>query len=86
MGNITSTDSRRSGGSNSDVLAAAAALEGRPQKRIKLTKNDDNVGSPKHTSVSSNTRSSASGNGVNKTEDNDGELNSHYQQSVWHKY
>ena len=52
MGNITSTGSRRSGGSNSDVLAAAA--EGRPQKRIKLTKtNDVNVGSPKYTSISS---------------------------------
>jgi len=79
MGNITSTDSRRSGGSNNDILvvAAAAAVEGRPQKRIKLTTktNDGNVSSPKHAaSVSSNTRSSASGNGANKTDDDDIEL------------
>ena len=72
MGNITSTGSRRSGGSNSDVLAAAA---GRPQKRIKLTKtNDVNVGSPKYTSISSSNISSSSGNSANKTEDNDGDI------------
>ena len=49
MGNITSTDSRRSDGSNNDALAAP---EGRPQKRIKLTKTiNDVISSPKHTSL-----------------------------------
>lgn len=72
MGNITSTDSRRrSGGIDNDVLVAApAAVEGRPQKRIKLT-NKTNDGSPKHTSVSSNNTSSSSGDGTDKTADND---------------
>ena len=63
MGNITSTDSRRSGGSsNNDVLSAAADC--RPQKRIKLTINTTYVGASKHTplssGVSSNTRSTRS--------------------------
>jgi len=72
MGNITSTDSRCGGGSNNDILAAAAP-EGRPQKRIKLTNktNDVNVSSPKHTSNSSNNTSPSSGDGANKPADND---------------
>jgi len=64
MGNITSTDSRRSGGSsNNDVLSAAADC--RPQKRVKLTTNSTYVGASKHShspssAVSSNTRSTRS--------------------------
>jgi len=69
MGNITSTDSRRSGSSsNNDILAAA--VEARPQKRIKLTNKSDNVGSPILTSVSSNTRS-ARRSGINSDDGND---------------
>ena len=63
MGNITSTDSRRSGGSsNNDVLSTVADC--RPQKRIKLTTNTTYVGASKHpplsSAVSSNTRSTRS--------------------------
>jgi len=67
MGNITSTDSRRSDGSNNDALAAP---EGRPQKRIKLTNKTSNVGATKLTSVSSNTRS-ARRSGINSNDGDD---------------